>query len=80
MGFLFIYGTVNAHMEHEQPKDLSGIGIDEKLGQVVPLDLTFQDENGNAVNSETTDSSAHHSHPSLFTLPEYLQFPIAEFG
>ncbi|MGO8988478.1 MAG: SCO family protein [bacterium] len=50
MGFLFIYGTVNAHMEHEQPKDLSGIGIDEKLGQVVPLDLTFQDEKGNAVN------------------------------
>lgn len=49
IGFLFIHGTVSAHMEHEQPENLSGIGIDEKLGQLVPLDLTFHDENGNAV-------------------------------
>ncbi len=50
VGVFFFHGTVNAHVEQEQPKDLSGIGIDEKLGQFVPLDLTFRDENGNAVS------------------------------
>jgi len=44
----FFQNIVDAHVE--QPKDLSGIGIDEKLGQVIPLDLTFYDENGNPVN------------------------------
>jgi len=47
MGAFFFHGTVNAHVE--QPKDLSGIGIDERLGQFVPLDLTFNDENGDQV-------------------------------
>ena len=45
MGVFFFHSAVNAHLE--QSKDLSGIGIDEKLGQFVPLDLTFNDETGN---------------------------------
>lgn len=45
---LFFQNTAQAHVE--QPKDLSGIGIDEKLGQFIPLDLTFSDENGNPVS------------------------------
>jgi len=44
MGFVLFHGAVNGHVE--QSKDLSGIGIDEKLGQVIPLDLTFHDETG----------------------------------
>ena len=47
IGFIFFHGPVSAHVE--QPKDLSGIGIDEKLGQVIPLDLTFRDENSHPV-------------------------------
>ncbi len=47
MVVIFSHGPVNAHVE--QPKDLSGIGIDEKLGQLIPLGLTFYDENGNVV-------------------------------
>lgn len=47
MGAIFIHGAVNAHVE--DPKGPSKIGIDEKLGQVIPLDLTFHDENGNPV-------------------------------
>jgi protein SCO1/2 len=47
MGVLLIHGAVNAHVE--DPKGPSKIGIDEKLGQVIPLDLTFHDENGNPV-------------------------------
>src|SRR4030043_2124536 len=45
---LFFQNITDAHVE--QPKDLSGIGIDEKLGQVIPFDLTFYDENGNPVS------------------------------
>ncbi|MCH5372960.1 MAG: cytochrome c oxidase subunit II [Planctomycetes bacterium] len=32
-----------------QPDDLQGVGIDEKLGSSVPLDLRFQDEQGRDV-------------------------------
>jgi len=50
MGIFFFHGTLNAHVEHEQPKDPSIIGIDQKMGQVVPLDLTFTDETGQTVS------------------------------
>ena len=46
LGVFFFYSTLHAHVEHEGPKDLPGIGIDQRLGQFVPLDLTFADENG----------------------------------
>src|SRR4030042_2666681 len=48
--FLAIFSPnwTNAHVEHS--KDQTKIGIDEKLGQTVPLDLTFNDENGNGVS------------------------------
>jgi len=46
-GVFFFQGTVNSHVE--QDKDLSGIGIDERLGQFVPLDLTFNEETGDQV-------------------------------
>jgi protein SCO1/2 len=39
----------NIHAHVEQQKDQPGIGIDQKLGQYVPLDLTFSDETGNPV-------------------------------
>ena len=48
--FVFVtcfQNSVDAHVE--QPKDQQGIGIDEKLGQYVPLDSTFNDERGNGV-------------------------------
>ena len=44
---IFFPGGTDAHVE--EPKDLKGIGIDQKLGEYVPLDLTFNDEKGNAV-------------------------------
>jgi protein SCO1/2 len=46
-GAILIHGAVNAHVE--DPKALPNIGIDEKLGQMIPLDLIFDDENGNPV-------------------------------
>jgi protein SCO1/2 len=68
-GFVFIHGTVNGHVEQEQQKDLSGIGIDEKLGQLVPLDLTFHDENGNSVSLRQLIQT-----PTILT-PVYLHCP-----
>jgi protein SCO1/2 len=47
IGAIFFQNAVNAHVE--QPKDVSLIGIDEKLGQRIPLDLSFYDEKGNPV-------------------------------
>jgi len=67
MGVIFFHGTLNAHVE--QSKDLSGVGIDEKLGQFVPLDLTFNDEVGNQV----TLKQLIHT-PTILT-PVYLHCP-----
>ncbi len=33
----------------QQPEALEGVGVTEHLGETVPLDLTFKDENGNTV-------------------------------
>jgi len=46
---IFSYpNTIHSHVEH--PKDQQEIGIDEKLGQSVPLEIVFNDENGRQVN------------------------------
>jgi len=66
-GVILIHGPLNAHVE--QSKDLSGIGIDEKLGQFVPLDLTFNDEDGDPV----TLKQLIHT-PTILT-PVYLHCP-----
>lgn len=44
---LLLQTGVDAHVE--QSKDQSIMGIDQKLGQYVPLDLTFNDETGHPV-------------------------------
>jgi len=49
IGFILFHGAINAH-QVEESKDLPGIGIDEKLGQLIPLDLPFHDENGDSVS------------------------------
>jgi protein SCO1/2 len=69
MGVIFFHGTLNAHVEHEGPKDLSGIGIDQRLGQFVPLDLTFADENGQAVSLRQL------IHRPTILVPVYLHCP-----
>ncbi len=45
---IFFPHRTNAHVE--QPKGQQSIGIDEKLGQTIPLDLIFNDENSNPVS------------------------------
>ena len=49
MAFLFLASGVLAHVEHS--KESEAIGLDQKLGQLIPLDLRFTDENGRPVTS-----------------------------
>jgi protein SCO1/2 len=69
MGVILFHSSLNAHTEHEQPKDIPGIGIDEKLGQFVPLDLTFNDEIGNPVTLKQL------IHSPTVLAPVYLHCP-----
>jgi protein SCO1/2 len=47
IGVIFFHSPLSAHVE--QSKEVSGIAIDEKLGQFVPFDLTFSDEGGKPI-------------------------------
>jgi protein SCO1/2 len=48
--FLTIFSSNGTRGHVDQPGELKGIGIYEKLGGYVPLDLTFNDENGHKVS------------------------------
>lgn len=48
LGIIFSHTNISAHVE--QPGGPSTIGLDQRLGQYVPLDLTFEDETGQAVS------------------------------
>jgi len=45
---LFWQASVYAHVEHS--KETPGVGIEEKLGQTVPLDVVFNDEGGKRIS------------------------------
>jgi len=64
---LFLQRNIHAHVEEQ--KDQSGVGIDEKLGQTIPLDLTFYDENGQEVSLEQL------IHTPTILAPVYLSCP-----
>jgi len=50
IAFLLFFVIVNGVSAAESvPPELVGIGIDEKLGNEIPLDLAFKDEQGRAV-------------------------------
>ena len=49
LAFFFLFqGILHAHVEHS--KETPGVGIEEKLGQTVPLDVVFNDEGGKQIN------------------------------
>jgi protein SCO1/2 len=69
MGVFFSHTPLNGHVEHEQTKDIPGIAIDEKLGQFVALDLTFNDEGGKPVTLRQL------IHTPIILAPVYLHCP-----
>ena len=49
LAIAFFYPLSQTYSHQEPAKEQPGIGIEEKLGQVIPLDLIFKDEKGNPV-------------------------------
>ena len=70
--FLLSQTILQAHVE--QPKDQQGVGIDEKLGQAVPLDLTFYDESGNTVSLKQLIHTATVLAPVYYSCPDVCSF------
>ena len=64
---LILQSSIHAHVE--QQKDQPGVGIDEKLGQIIPLDLTFYDEKGQEVSLRQL------IHTPTILAPVYLSCP-----
>lgn len=67
LGVISFHSSALAHVD--QPQDRSAIGIDQKLGQNVPLGLSFSDETGSLV---TLGQLIHK--PTILTLV-YLHCP-----
>jgi len=57
--------TQNANLN---PRQLQNIDVEEHLGDTIPLNLRFTDQNGNPV---TLDQYFHHGKPVLLTLAYY---------
>jgi len=61
-----------AHVEHH--KEEPGVGLDEKLGQTVPLDLTFYDENANPVSLRQLIQKPTVLAPVYYSCPDVCGF------
>lgn len=54
VGLLFALANVSyAQPSGTKPKVLEGVGVEEHLGETIPLDLTFTNENGKQVNLQS---------------------------
>lgn len=58
------------HARVEQQKDQPGVGIDEKLGQIIPLGLTFCDEKGQEVSLRQLIHTPTILAPVYFSCPD----------
>ncbi|MDZ7757816.1 SCO family protein [Rhodohalobacter sp.] len=47
--FIFTAGSVSAQLNQSKPQILEEIGVDEKLGDTIPLDLKFANSEGDSV-------------------------------
>lgn len=77
--FLFYYqGSLSAHTEHH--REQKGVGIEEKLGQSIPLHLTFRDEMGNGVSlGQFMDRPAILA-PVFFSCPDVCSFLLSNLS
>ena len=62
------YETERSFMAHEIPRELQGIKIDEKLGDLIDLNLSFKNEKGQTVQLKNFFGEK----PVLFTIIYYL--------
>ena len=75
---IFCQGSVLAHVE--QHREQKGVGIDEKLGHSVPLDLTFRDENGKPVLIGQLIDRPTILAPVFFSCPDVCSFLLSNLS
>jgi protein SCO1/2 len=69
---LFLQSGVEAHVE--QHKDQPGVGIEEHLGQAIPLDIVFNNENGDRISLRQVVSKPTILAPVYFGCPDVCSF------
>src|SRR4030042_569881 len=69
---LFLQSSIHAHVE--QQKDQRGVGIDEKLGHTIPLDILFNDENVHGVSLRQLINKPTILAPVYFGCPDVCSF------
>jgi protein SCO1/2 len=80
MEILFSYAAPYAHVEHEKSKILPEIGIDQKLGEQIPLDLTFYDEMGHPVHLRQLIHSPTILAPVYYSCPNVCSFLLTNLA
>lgn len=50
LSVFFIFDTANAQLNQNKPAILDEVGVDEKLGETIPLDLRFANSEGDSVS------------------------------
>lgn len=80
MGVFFFHGTLNGHVEREQPDSPSDIGIDQKLGDLISLDLSFYDEKGYPVRLRELIHSPTILAPVYYGCPNVCSFLLTNLA
>jgi protein SCO1/2 len=75
---VFSHGGLFAHVE--QHREQKGVGIEEKLGQLIPLDLTFRDENGKPVFLRQFINRPIILAPVFFSCPDVCSFLLSNLS
>ncbi len=69
---LCLQSSIHAHVEHS--KETPEVGIEEKLGQVIPLDILFNDENGHGVSLRQLINKPTILAPVYYSCPDVCSF------
>lgn len=80
MGVFFFHGTLNGHVERRQPDSPSDIGIDQKLGDLISLDLSFYDEKGYPVRLRELIHSPTILAPVYYGCPNVCSFLLTNLA
>jgi protein SCO1/2 len=69
---VFTGDSAYAHIEHTEPQP--DAGIEEKLGQIIPLDIVFNDEGGNRISLKQVIHKPTILAPVYFGCPDVCSF------
>ncbi len=72
LAFFFFGDTLHAHVDHQ--KEQPSLGIEEKLGQTIPLDVVFHDEDGKQISLRQVINMPTILAPVYFGCPDVCSF------